>query len=99
MLHGTIISHCNATRTILLVRFCSTAPIAVSPRPLAASVRSGKRTVLYQLYQSYADGLAPLQSMAVSFADAFARPWFGLPQTQMQRGFAAVCQMFAEGRL
>ncbi len=55
--------------------------------------------MLYQLYQSYADGLAPLQSMAASFGDAFGRAWFGFPQTQMQRGFAASCQMFAEGRL
>ena len=55
--------------------------------------------MLYQIYQSYADGLAPLQSMAASFGDAFVRPWFGLPQTQMQRGFAAACQIFAEGRL
>jgi len=55
--------------------------------------------VLYQFYQNYADGLAPLQSMAASFGDMFGRPWFGLPQTQFQRGFAAACQMFAEGRL
>ena len=55
--------------------------------------------MLYQFYQSYADGLAPLQSMAASFGDMFARPWFGLPQTQFQRGFTAACQMFAEGRL
>jgi poly(3-hydroxybutyrate) depolymerase len=55
--------------------------------------------VLYQIYQNYEDGLAPLQSMAASFGDAFARPWFGFPQTQLQRGFAATCQMFAEGRL
>jgi polyhydroxyalkanoate depolymerase len=55
--------------------------------------------VLYQLYQSYADGLAPLQSMAASFGDLFTRSWFGLPQTQMQRGFAAACQMFAVNRL
>ena len=55
--------------------------------------------MLYQFYQNYADGLAPLQSMAASFGDMFGRPWFGLPQTQFQRGFAAACQMFAEGRL
>jgi poly(3-hydroxybutyrate) depolymerase len=55
--------------------------------------------VLYQIYQTYEDALAPLQSMAASFGDAFGRSWFGLPQTQMQRGFAAACQMFAEGRL
>jgi len=55
--------------------------------------------VLYQLYQSYADGLAPLQSMAATWGDAFGRPWFGLPQTEAQRSFAAACQIFAEGRL
>lgn len=55
--------------------------------------------MLYQFYQSYADGLAPLQSLAASFGDAFARPWFGLPQTAMQRSVMAACQLFAEGRL
>jgi poly(3-hydroxybutyrate) depolymerase len=79
--------------------FCSTAPIAVSFCRSAVGVRSGKRTVLYQLYQSYADGLAPLQSMAATWGDAFGRPWFGWPQTDAQRGFAAACQLFAEGRL
>ena len=37
--------------------------------------------------------------MAASFGDLFGRHWFGLPQTQFQRGFAAACRMFAEGRL
>ena len=55
--------------------------------------------MLYQLYQSYADGLAPLQSVAASYADALAQPWFGLPQTAWQRGVAAACRIFAEGRL
>jgi poly(3-hydroxybutyrate) depolymerase len=55
--------------------------------------------VLYQIYQTYEDSLAPLQSMAASLGDTFGRSWFGFPQTQMQRGFAAACQMFAEGRL
>ncbi|HTW50682.1 MAG TPA: polyhydroxyalkanoate depolymerase [Stellaceae bacterium] len=55
--------------------------------------------MLYQLYQSYADGLAPFQSMAASFGDAFARPWLGLPQTALQRSVMAACQLFAEGRL
>ena len=55
--------------------------------------------MLYQIYQTYEDSLAPLQSMAASFGDVFGRSWFGFPQTQMQRGFAAACQMFAEGRL
>jgi poly(3-hydroxybutyrate) depolymerase len=55
--------------------------------------------VLYQIYQSYANGLAPLQSIAASFSDVWSRPWFGFPQTQLQRGFAATCQIFAEGRL
>ena len=55
--------------------------------------------MLYQIYQSYADGLAPLQGIAASFGDMFGRPWFGLPQTQMQRGFMAACRIFAEGRL
>ena len=55
--------------------------------------------MLYQIYQSYADGLAPFQSMAASFGDAFARPWFGLPQTAAQRSVMAACQIFAEGRL
>ena len=55
--------------------------------------------MLYQIYQNYADGLAPLQSMAASFGDMFGRPWFGLPQTQMQRSLMAACQIFAEGRL
>jgi polyhydroxyalkanoate depolymerase len=55
--------------------------------------------VLYQIYQSYADGLAPLQSMAATWGDAFSRPWFGLAETPAQRGFAAACQIFAEGRL
>jgi poly(3-hydroxybutyrate) depolymerase len=100
MLHSTIISQCSATRTMLLARFYSTVSIAVSLAfHSAASVRSGKRTVLYQVYQSYADGLTPLQSMAASFGDAFGRSWFGFPQTQIQRGFVAACQMFAEGRL
>ena len=34
-----------------------------------------------------------------SVFDMFVRSWFGLPQTQMQRGFAAAWQIFAEGRL
>ena len=55
--------------------------------------------MLYQIYQSYADGLAPLQSIAASMGDTFGRSWFGFPQTQLQRGFAATCQLFAEGRL
>jgi poly(3-hydroxybutyrate) depolymerase len=55
--------------------------------------------VLYQFYQSYADGLAPLQSMAAAMGDLFGRTWLGLPQTVFQRGFVATCQMFAEGRL
>ena len=55
--------------------------------------------MLYQLYQNYADGLAPLQSMAASFGDMFGRPWFGLPQTALQRSVIATCQLFAEGRL
>jgi polyhydroxyalkanoate depolymerase len=55
--------------------------------------------VLYQLYQNYADGLAPLQSMAASFGDMFGRPWFGLPQNALQRSVMATCQLFAEGRL
>jgi poly(3-hydroxybutyrate) depolymerase len=55
--------------------------------------------VLYQIYQSYADGLAPLQSMAATWGDVFGRPWLGLPENGFQRGFAATCQIFAEGRL
>jgi len=55
--------------------------------------------VLYQIYQSYTDGLAPLQSMAATWGDVFGRPWLGLPDTGFQRGFAATCQIFAEGRL
>ena len=55
--------------------------------------------MLYQIYQSYEDSLAPLQTMAATLGDAFVRPWFGLPTTAMQRGFAATCQIFAEGRL
>jgi len=55
--------------------------------------------VLYQIYQNYADGLAPFQTMAASFGDMMGRSWFGWPQTQMQRGFAAACRIFAEGRL
>jgi len=55
--------------------------------------------VLYQIYQSYADGLAPLQIMAATWGDVFGRPWLGLPENGFQRGFAATCQIFAEGRL
>lgn len=55
--------------------------------------------MLYQIYQSYADGLAPLQSMAATWGDVFGRPWLGLPENGFQRGFAATCQIFAEGRL
>ena len=55
--------------------------------------------MLYQIYQSYIDSLAPFQSLAAAMGDAFSRPWPGLPQTGLQRGFAAACQMFAEGRL
>jgi poly(3-hydroxybutyrate) depolymerase len=100
MLQSTIISHCSATRTILLVRFCSTVPIAVSSRvQSAASVRSGKRAVLYQLYQSYADTIAPFQGMATAFGRAVGQPWPGFAETQFQRGIAAACELFAEGRL
>src|SRR5580658_10475980 len=37
--------------------------------------------------------------MAAAMGDLFGRTWLGLPQTGFQRGFAATCQMFAEGRL
>jgi polyhydroxyalkanoate depolymerase len=55
--------------------------------------------VLYQFYQSYADALAPLQGVAAAYGGAMARPWWGLPETQAQRGIAAVCELFAQGRL
>src|ERR1700683_905572 len=75
-------------------------PISASLRdPSAASVRSGKRTVLYQFYQSYADALAPLQGMATAFGHALGRGWPGMPETQFQRGIIAACELFAEGRL
>src|SRR5258708_4326234 len=100
MLHGTIISHRSAPRTILLARFCSTAPIAFSlATHRQQSVRSGKRTVLYQFYQSYADALAPFQGMATAFGHTIGRGWPGLPETPAQRGIAAACELFAQGRL
>src|SRR6202142_480979 len=37
--------------------------------------------------------------MALAMSDSVGRPWLGLPQNGLQRGFAATCQMFAEGRL
>ncbi|HZK91279.1 MAG TPA: polyhydroxyalkanoate depolymerase [Stellaceae bacterium] len=55
--------------------------------------------MLYQYYQGYADSLAPLQSIAAAMGDMFARPWLGLPRSAWQRGLAASCRMFAEGRL
>jgi poly(3-hydroxybutyrate) depolymerase len=55
--------------------------------------------VLYQLYQNYADTLAPFQGLATAFGHAFGRGWPGLPETQFQRGVAAACELFAQGRL
>jgi polyhydroxyalkanoate depolymerase len=55
--------------------------------------------VLYQFYQSYADTIAPLQGMAAAYGRAIGRTWWGLPETQAQRGIAAVCELFAQGRL
>jgi poly(3-hydroxybutyrate) depolymerase len=68
-------------------------------RSIDGRVWSGKRGVLYQFYQSYVDGLAPWQSMAAAFGDAVVQQWPGLPQTPWQRGMAAACRLFAEGRL
>ncbi|MBV8779315.1 MAG: polyhydroxyalkanoate depolymerase, partial [Alphaproteobacteria bacterium] len=55
--------------------------------------------MLYQLYQSFADGMAPLQGMAAAMGDVWVRPWLGLSPTGWQRGIAAACQLFAQGRL
>src|SRR5258708_35867830 len=100
MLHGTIISHRSAPRTILLARFCSTAPIAFSlATHRQQSVRSGKRTVLYQFYQSYADAIAPFQGMATAFGHTIGRGWPGLPETPFQRGIAAACELYDKGPL
>jgi polyhydroxyalkanoate depolymerase len=55
--------------------------------------------VLYQFYQSYTDALAPLQGIAAAYGDTIARPWWGLPETPLQRGIAAACRLFAKGRL
>jgi poly(3-hydroxybutyrate) depolymerase len=55
--------------------------------------------VLYQLYQGYADAVAPLQGMAAALGRAVGQSWPGIPEMQFQRGFAAACEMFAEGRL
>jgi len=54
---------------------------------------------LYQLYQGYADAVAPLQGMAAALGRAVGQSWPGIPEMQFQRGFAAACEMFAEGRL
>jgi polyhydroxyalkanoate depolymerase len=37
--------------------------------------------------------------MAASFGHALGRRWPGMPETQLQRSFAAACELFAEGRL
>jgi poly(3-hydroxybutyrate) depolymerase len=55
--------------------------------------------VLYQFYQSYSDAIAPFQGMATAFGRAMGQPWPGFPETQFQRGIAAACELFAEGRL
>src|SRR5215472_14610736 len=68
-------------------------------RPIGSSVRSGKRAVLYNLYQAYADALAPLQSIAQAFGHTIGRSWLGVPETQLQRNIAATCALLAEGRL
>jgi polyhydroxyalkanoate depolymerase len=54
---------------------------------------------LYQLYQGYADAVAPLQGMAAALGRAVGQSWPGIPEMQFQRGIAAACEMFAEGRL
>ena len=55
--------------------------------------------MLYQLYQSYSDALAPLQGMAAAFGHALEHSWAGFPESQWQRGVRAVCELFADGRL
>ena len=55
--------------------------------------------MLYQFYQSYADALAPFQGMATAFGHVVGRGWQGLPETPFQRGIAAACELFAQGRL
>ena len=55
--------------------------------------------MLYQLYQNYADTLAPLQGVATAFGRALGRGWPGIPETQFQRGIVAACELFAQGRL
>jgi polyhydroxyalkanoate depolymerase len=55
--------------------------------------------VLYQVYQSYADSLSPFRDLASVVGPAFAQSWGGFPVTRYQRGIAAACELFAEGRL
>ena len=55
--------------------------------------------MLYQLYQSYADAIAPFQGMATAFGHVVGRGWPGFPENQFQRGIAAACELFAAGRL
>ena len=55
--------------------------------------------MLYQLYQAYADALAPVQSMAKAFGNTVGRQWLGIPETQFQRNIAAACELLAQGRL
>ena len=45
--------------------------------------------MLYQFYQSYADTLAPWRGMAAAYGQVIARPWWGVPETGVQRGIAA----------
>ena len=55
--------------------------------------------MLYQLYQSYADAIAPFQGMATAFGHVVGRGWPGFPESQFHRGVAATCELFASGRL
>lgn len=78
----------------------SNGPISGFPRALSAvCVRSGRRAVLYPLYQAYADTMAPWQSLFRALGCGLGRAWPGLPATEVQRSIAAACTLFAEGRL
>ncbi len=110
MLHSTIISR-SAIPTAsysplgLLARFLFDGPDSGFPRLSfdSQSVRSGKRT------GCCISSTAELRRRSLPAAEHGGVVWrrvraehvaFGLlPQTAMQRGFTAVCQLFAEGRL
>jgi polyhydroxyalkanoate depolymerase len=59
----------------------------------------GKRLMIYQNFQTYADTLAPWRGLANMAAAAFAQPLPGISRNALQRAIAALCEVIARAGL